>query len=84
MKGNFTKSFGLVETNANEVISELSVSIPSPCSAGYDDIPNDILKLSIQFTPNILGLSKIINRSFYEGQVPHLLYIAKVCPVFKN
>jgi len=81
MKGNFTKSFGLVETNANEVISIVKCFNTKP-SAGYDDIPNDIMKLSIHFTANML--SKIINKSFHEGQVPDLLKIAKVCPVFKN
>jgi len=40
------------------------------------------MKLSIHFTANIL--SKIINKSFHEGQLPDLLKIAKVCPVFKN
>jgi len=72
MKGNFTKSFGLVETNANEVISIVECFNTKP-GAGYDDIPNDIMKLSIHFTVNIL--SKIITRteSFHEGQVQDLL-----------
>jgi len=74
MKGHFTKSFGLVETNANEVISIVLFSMPSPCSAGYDNISNDIMKLSMHFTENIL--SKIINESYHEGQVPDLLKIA--------
>jgi len=40
------------------------------------------MKLSIHFTANIL--SKTINKFVHEGQVPDLLKIAKVCPVFKN
>jgi len=73
--------FGLVETNANEVISIVKCFKTKP-SAGYDDIPNDIMKLSIHFTENIL--SKIINKSPHEGQVSDLLKFAKVRPVFKN
>jgi len=36
----------LVETNANQVISVVKCFNTKP-SAGYDDIPNDIIKLSI-------------------------------------
>jgi len=53
MKGNFTKSFGLVETNDNEVISLVKRLYTKP-SAGYDDIPNDIMNKSIQFTANVV------------------------------
>jgi len=70
MKGNFTKSVGLVDM---EVISVVKCLNTKP-SAGYDDIPNDIMKLSIHFTANIL--SKIINKSFLAGHVPDLLKIA--------
>jgi len=38
MKGNFTESFGLVKTNASEVISIVKCFNTKP-SAGYDDIP---------------------------------------------
>jgi len=40
------------------------------------------MKLSIHFTANIF--SKLINKSFHEGQVPDLLKIARVCPVLKH
>jgi len=81
MQGNFTKSFGLVATNTNEVSSVVKCLNTKP-SAGYDVIPNGIMKVSIHFTANIL--SKIINKSFLEGQVLDLLKIANVCHVFKN
>jgi len=74
MKRNFTTSFSLVQTNANEVISIVNCFNTKP-SAGYDDIPSDIMKLSMHFTANIL--SKIINKSFHEGQVPDLLKLLK-------
>ena len=81
MKGDFKNSFGLLETDALEIIS-VAKDLKAKSSAGYDDIPSDIMKLSINFTASIL--SKIINKSFSEGQVPALLKVAKVCPVYKN
>jgi len=74
MKGNFTKSFGLVETNANEVISIVKC-FNTKHYDGYDDIQNDIMKLSIHFTANIL--SKIINKSFMEAKYQIYLKLLK-------
>ena len=54
----------------------------SKTSAGYDDIPVDIMKFSILHTAPYLA--KIINLSFTTGLVPNMLKIAKVCPIYKN
>jgi hypothetical protein len=81
MKGNFINSFGLVETDASEIVSVVK-SLKTKTSAGHDNIPVDIMKLAINHTASIL--SKIVNKSFTEGKVPNLLKIAKVSPVFKS
>ena len=81
MKGNFINSFGLVETDASEIVSVVK-SLKTKTSAGHDNIPVDIMKLTINQTASVLA--KIVNKSFTEGKVPNLLKIAKVSPVFKS
>ena len=56
--------------------------MPSKCSDGQDNIPLDIMKLSINHVT--LPLSNIINNSFAAGSFSQDLKLAKVCPVFKN
>jgi len=81
LNGNFKNSFMLFNTDVSEVIS-VARNLKSKTSSGYDDIPVDIAKLSIYYVaPHLVN---IINKSFSDGQVPDLLKIAKVCPIFKT
>ena len=81
LKGDYKNSFVLYETDCNELIS-ITKCLPSKKSTGFDNIPMDIVKLSL---PHISAcLCKIINNSFNYGKVPDLLKISKVCPVFKK
>jgi len=80
LKGNFSNSFALLETDIGEIIS-VTKNLKSKTSSGYDEIPTDIVKLSIHFIAPIL--TKIINESFNIGCFPDLLKIAKVSPIFK-
>jgi len=81
MKGNYKESFMLFPTTDSEVINIVKEFKPKT-SSGYDNIPTDILKLSINYiAPH---LSTIINNSFITGCVPEALKIAKVYPVYKS
>ena len=80
LTGDFM-TFVLYETTASEIINTVN-RFKSKTSAGYDDIPVDIMKFSILHTAPYLA--KIINLSFTIGFVPNMLKIAKVCPVYKN
>jgi len=80
MKGEFKNSFSMFETDINEVIT-VTKNLKSKTSSGYDEIPTDIMKLSINFVaPHIVN---IINKSFTDGDFPDLLKIAKICPIYK-
>jgi hypothetical protein len=81
LKGNFKDSFTLFETDISEVIT-VTKNLKSKTSYGYDNIPSDIVKLSITYTAP--HLARIINKSFAEGTVPNQLKVAKVCPIYKN
>jgi len=81
MKGNYKDSFMLFPTTDSEVINIVKGFKPKT-SSGYDNIPTDILKLSINcIAPH---LSTIINNSFITGCVPEALKIAKVYPIYKS
>jgi len=81
LTGDFKDSFVLYETTASEIINTVN-RFKSKTSAGYDDIPVDIMKFSILHTAPYLA--KIINLSFTTGLVPNMLKIAKVCPIYKK
>ena len=81
LKGDFKNSFVLHETDANEIISVVKSLKPNK-SVGYDNIPLDTVLLSLPYIADCL--STIINKSFYQGTVPDLLKIAKVCPIHKK
>jgi len=71
----------LFNTDVSKVVS-VARNLKSKTSSGYDDIPVDIAKLSMNFVaPHLVN---IINKSLSDGQVPDLLKIAKVCPIFKT
>lgn len=81
LKGDYKNSFVMYETTASELISVVKKFKPKT-SAGYDGIPVNIMKLSIDFiAPH---LTKIINKSFETGTVPDQLKVAKVCPIYKS
>ena len=80
MKGNYKDSFMLFPTTFLEVINTVK-QFKAKTSSGYDNIPTDILKLSINhIAPH---LSTILDNSFVTGCVPDALKIAKVYPVYK-
>ena len=59
LKGNYKDSFALFETDILEVTS-VTENLKSKTSSGYDNIPTDIIKLSINCTaPHLV---KIINK----------------------
>ena len=81
MKGNYKDSFMLLPTSDLEIINIVKQFKPKT-SSGYDNIPTDILKLSINYIASHLSI--IINNSFIAGCVPENLKIAKVHPIYKS
>ena len=81
LPGNYINSFGLFPSTPGEIIAIVNQMIPKVTS-GFDDIPVNIMKLSINWTAD--PLSKIVNKSFSQGIFPDLLKIAKIHPIFKN
>ena len=59
------------------IINQLPVT-----SAGYDNIPSKLLKLTIEHIKK--PLYKIFNYSLSIGYFPDLLKIARVVPIFKS
>jgi hypothetical protein len=51
-------------------------------SAGYDEIPEKLVKFSIQYICK--PLTCIFNLSFCIGIFPNQMKIAKVCPIHKK
>ena len=74
-------SFSLFPTDASE-ICKIVDGFKNKWSAGCDEIPVNILKLSIRFIAE--PISKLINSSFSAGIFPNKLKIAKVCPIYKS
>jgi len=81
LKGPPCNSFTFFPTDADEIVKVTS-SLQNKCSAGYDEIPVHLMKLSIQYVAE--PISKILNSSLLMGIFPDTLKIAKVCPVFKD
>ena len=67
--------------NENEII-EICGSLRSGAAAGYDDIPMNVLKQTIDLINYLLRY--IFNLSLKFGIVPDSLKIAKVIPLFKS
>ena len=80
LTGNYPNSFMLFDTTPDEVI-QVANQMQSKQSAGFDDIPLDIMKLSVGYLAK--PLTEIINNSFRKGSFPNLLNFAKVCPHIK-
>jgi hypothetical protein len=73
-------SFGIVPTSANEIIQTTNL-LRASFSTGFDDISPPVAKLSI--TAIAAPLCSIINSSFNTGEVPTLLKMAKIIPIYK-
>lgn len=78
---SYMHSFALYPTSSNEIVSIVS-DFGNKRSAGYDDIPVNIMKSSIYFVAE--PISDIVNSSLITGIFPDRLKMAKVCPVFKG
>ena len=65
------------ENEIVNIINQLPVT-----SAGYDNIPSKLLKLTIEHIKK--PLCKIFNASLSIGYFPDLLKIARVVPIFKS
>lgn len=75
-----SSSMFLLPTNQNEV--KIILSTFNGHSAGYDDIPPSLLKLSSDIIS--APLAHVINLSLVTGFYPNQLKNAKVIPVFKS
>ena len=67
LKGNYKDSFTLFETDILEVTS-VTKNLKSKTSSGYDNIPTDIIKLSINCTAHILLklLTNLLLKAMYQ------------------
>ena len=74
-------SFCLFPTDAAEIIGIVS-ELKNKWSAGFDNIPVNIMKSSINHIAE--SISRLINSSFSNGIFPNCLKIAKVCPICKS
>ena len=77
---SYINSMAFSPTTPNEIISIVS-QFQNKSSAGYDDIPVNLIKSIIACIS--VPLSSIINHSLINGIFPDSLKIAKVCPLFK-
>ena len=64
------------------LIIETTNKLKTKSSSGHDEISTRILKETIHSI--IAPITYIINKSFSAGEVPHLMKVAKVIPVFKS
>ena len=71
----------MFSTDETEIINVTNL-LQSIKSSGIDEITTDIMKRTIQFIAE--PLSKICNVSFEISEMPDLLKIAKVCPIYKG
>jgi hypothetical protein len=74
-------SMFLAPVTEEEVLNVTS-KLKGKLSAGYNDIPEKIVKQSIQFLKK--PLTFIFNLSLSSGTFPHLMKIAKVRPIHKK
>ncbi|PNF39982.1 hypothetical protein B7P43_G15963 [Cryptotermes secundus] len=77
----FSKSIFFVPITENEVLSVTS-KLKGKLSAGYDEIPEKLVKFSIQ--PICKPLTFIFNLSLCTGIFPDQMKIAKVRPIHKR
>ena len=80
LKGNYSKSMFLHETDENEIFNVI-MKQKSNKASGYDDISIEVVK----YTADILcePLSFMFNTSIEKGIFPECLKIAKVIPIYK-
>jgi len=63
-------------------IIKISQTLQNKISSGYDDIPVNIMKSTINYIAELF--SAIINSSLQNGIFPNPLKIARVSPIFKS
>jgi hypothetical protein len=71
----------LAPVTEDEVLNVTS-KLKGKSSAGYDEIPEMLVKDSIQFTKKLLPF--IFNISLSSGTFPNLMKIAEVRPLYKT
>ena len=81
MSSNFSKSMGIIDTNADEIIMTVNL-LKFSFSKGVDDISSVVTKKVINEIS--LPFSIIFNKSFQLGQFRDKLKIAKIIPIFKS
>ena len=75
------EEFVLKEISEGDILREIR-SFKSKDSAGFDNIPNRLLK---SIVPSILkALKYTINKSYKESEFPTILKISKITPLFKR
>ena len=74
-------SFALFPITETEVVNTIMTLKPNK-SPGFDDIPSELLKLSINHISKVL--QHIFNASFENGIFPSRMKIAKVIPIHKK
>jgi len=67
--------------DADEII-QISKTLQKKSSSGCDDIPSNIMAMSI--VPIAKPLAVVINSSFRNGIFPDPLKVEKVCPIYKT
>ena len=81
LNGNYTNSFYLCPTDADEV-EKVVFNIKTKHSSGDDDISSFIVKHIQQFICS--PLATIFNKSFEEGVFPDDFKISRVVPIYKS
>lgn len=76
-----SSAFNFQEVSA-ETVKRIIISLHSKKSAGWDEIPLNIVKRVANHISD--PISTIINQSFIEGIFPHQLKFADVKPLFKK
>jgi hypothetical protein len=66
---------------SEEEISKIIDGLKS-CSAGWDEIPSNIIKINKHIRTPII--THIVNQSFLQGKFPDELKIANIIPIFKS
>ena len=75
------KSMFIHPVNQREIQSIISNMKPKS-SAGYDNVPNKVIKMSSRFI--IAPITHVVNLSFMSGSFPSAFKTAKVIPIYKS
>jgi potassium voltage-gated channel Eag-related subfamily H protein 8 len=78
----FIKNSTFLASLTEEEVLNVTIKLKGKFSAGYNEIPEKIVKQSIQFIKK--PLTFIFNLSICSGTFPNLMKIAKVWPIHKK